>query len=74
MPCVDDTYLKVGQRRAVRGLALVHARRYDESIDSLRQVLALDDRFDLARSFLVRALLAKGKSSRTPRRSRDTVY
>jgi tetratricopeptide (TPR) repeat protein len=47
--------------RAGRALALFHARRYDESIDSLRQVLALDDRFDLARSFLMRALLGKGE-------------
>jgi DNA-binding winged helix-turn-helix (wHTH) protein/TolB-like protein len=47
--------------RAGRALALLHARRYEESIDSLLQILALDDRFDLARSFLMRALLAKGE-------------
>jgi TolB-like protein len=47
--------------RAARGLALLHARRYDESIDSLREVLALDERFDLARGFLMRALLANGE-------------
>jgi DNA-binding winged helix-turn-helix (wHTH) protein/Flp pilus assembly protein TadD len=47
--------------RAGRALALFHARRYDESIDSLRQILSLDDRFDLARGFLMRALLAKGE-------------
>jgi tetratricopeptide (TPR) repeat protein len=46
--------------RAARGLALLHAQRYDESIASLRDVLALDERFDLARGFLMRALLANG--------------
>ncbi len=47
--------------RAARAFALFHARRYDAAIASLRQTLALDDRFDLARSFLMRALLAKGE-------------
>jgi DNA-binding winged helix-turn-helix (wHTH) protein/TolB-like protein/tetratricopeptide (TPR) repeat protein len=47
--------------RAARALTLYHARRYDESIASLRQILALDERFDLARGFLMRALLAKGE-------------
>jgi tetratricopeptide (TPR) repeat protein len=47
--------------RAGRAQAFFHARRYDESIDALRQILALDDRFDLARSMLMRALLAKGE-------------
>jgi serine/threonine-protein kinase len=47
--------------RSARGLALLHLHRYDESIESLRQVLELDERFDLARGFLMRALLAKGE-------------
>jgi len=47
--------------RASRALTLYYARRYDESIASLRQILALDERFDLARGFLMRALLAKGE-------------
>jgi tetratricopeptide (TPR) repeat protein len=47
--------------RAARALALFHARRYDESIAELRQILSLDEHFDLARSFLIRVLLAKGE-------------
>ena len=47
--------------RAARGFALFNSRRYDDAIASLRQTLALDDRFDLARGFLMRALLAKGE-------------
>jgi DNA-binding winged helix-turn-helix (wHTH) protein/tetratricopeptide (TPR) repeat protein len=47
--------------RAARALALFHARRYDESIASLHQILSVDEHFDLARGFLMRALLAKGE-------------
>jgi DNA-binding winged helix-turn-helix (wHTH) protein/TolB-like protein/Tfp pilus assembly protein PilF len=47
--------------RAARALILMYEGRTDESIVALRQILALDDRFDLARSFLMRALLAKGE-------------
>jgi TolB-like protein/DNA-binding winged helix-turn-helix (wHTH) protein/lipopolysaccharide biosynthesis regulator YciM len=47
--------------RAAAALLLVYAHRYDEAITALRQILATDDRFDLARSFLMRALLAKGE-------------
>jgi TolB-like protein/Tfp pilus assembly protein PilF len=43
---------------------LYYAKRYDESIRRLEQVLALDDRADSARSSLVRDFIAKGDYSR----------
>jgi DNA-binding winged helix-turn-helix (wHTH) protein/TolB-like protein len=47
-------------RPAAAALQLLYQRRYDQGIAELRGVLMLDDRFDLARGFLVRMLLAKG--------------
>jgi DNA-binding winged helix-turn-helix (wHTH) protein/TolB-like protein/tetratricopeptide (TPR) repeat protein len=47
-------------RPAAAALQLLYQRRYDQGITELRGVLALDDRFDLARGFLIRLLLAKG--------------
>jgi DNA-binding winged helix-turn-helix (wHTH) protein/TolB-like protein len=47
-------------RPAAAALQLLYERRYDQGIAELRDVLMLDDRFDLARGFLVRMLLAKG--------------
>jgi DNA-binding winged helix-turn-helix (wHTH) protein/TolB-like protein len=43
---------------------LYYAKRYDESIRLAEQVLALDDRLDGARSFLIRNLIAKGEYER----------
>jgi DNA-binding winged helix-turn-helix (wHTH) protein len=57
--------------RAARALALFHGRRYDESIASLRDILNLDARFDLARSFLMRVLLAKGEYEEVLSEMRD---
>jgi DNA-binding winged helix-turn-helix (wHTH) protein/Flp pilus assembly protein TadD len=45
--------------QAAHALTLFHARRYQESGDALRRILELDERFDLARSFLMRVLLAQ---------------
>ena len=50
-------------RPAAAALQLLYQRRYDQGIDELRAVLRLDDRFDLARGFLVRLLLAKGDTA-----------
>ena len=47
-------------RPAAAALQLLYARQYDEGIRRLRQLLELDDRFDLARGFLIRMYLAKG--------------
>ncbi|HEY5755648.1 MAG TPA: tetratricopeptide repeat protein [Steroidobacter sp.] len=44
--------------RAAAGNYLYYARRYDESMGRLEQVLELDDRADGARAFLIRNLLA----------------
>ena len=44
--------------RAAAGNFLYYARRYDDSMSVLEQVLALDDRADGARAFLIRNLLA----------------
>lgn len=44
--------------RAAAGNFLYYARRYDESIPLLEEVLTLDDRADGARAFLIRNLLA----------------
>lgn len=46
---------------------LYDARRYDESIRHIEQVLALDERSDGARAILVRDLLASGDSERALR-------
>jgi tetratricopeptide (TPR) repeat protein len=43
---------------------LFYARRYEESIRLLEQVLALDDRADSARSSLIGNLIAKGDYDR----------
>lgn len=45
---------------AAAALSLLYARRYDDAVTELRRILTLDDDFDLARGFLIRALLAKG--------------
>jgi DNA-binding winged helix-turn-helix (wHTH) protein/TolB-like protein/Flp pilus assembly protein TadD len=50
--------------RAAAGNFLYYARRYDDSIRLLEQVLALDDRADGARAFLIRNLIAKGDYDR----------
>lgn len=50
--------------RGAAGNFLYFARRYDESIRLLEQVLALDDRADNARAFLIRNLLVKGDYDR----------
>jgi DNA-binding winged helix-turn-helix (wHTH) protein/Flp pilus assembly protein TadD len=42
------------------GLLLYEARRYDESIAYAKLLLATQPRFDQVRSFLIRALVAKG--------------
>jgi DNA-binding winged helix-turn-helix (wHTH) protein/TolB-like protein/Tfp pilus assembly protein PilF len=46
--------------RAFTGHILYYAGRYDEAIQILEQVLALDDRVNSARGFLIRSLIAKG--------------
>jgi tetratricopeptide (TPR) repeat protein len=48
--------------KAATGNFLYYARRYDDSIRLLEEVLALDDRADGARSFLIRNLIAKGNT------------
>jgi tetratricopeptide (TPR) repeat protein len=50
--------------RTAIGNYLYHAKRYDESIRILEQVLALDDRSDNARALLVRSLIARGDYDR----------
>ena len=50
-------------RPAAAALQLLYQRRYDQGIEELRAVLRLDDRFDLARGFLVHMLLAKGDAA-----------
>jgi tetratricopeptide (TPR) repeat protein len=50
--------------KAATGNFLYYARRYDDSIRLLEEVLALDDRADGARSFLIRNLIAKGEYDR----------
>jgi tetratricopeptide (TPR) repeat protein len=53
--------------RIAVGAFLYDAERFDESMKILEQVLALDDRADVARSFLIRDLLAKGDYPRAMR-------
>ena len=43
---------------------LYYARRYDDSVKLLEQILALDERADAARGLLVRNLIAKGDYDR----------
>lgn len=50
--------------RAAAGNYLYYARRYDESMGRLQQVLELDDRADGARAFMIRNLLATGNYDR----------
>jgi TolB-like protein/Tfp pilus assembly protein PilF len=50
--------------RAFTGHILYYARRYDEGITILEQVLALDDRVNSARGFLIRGLIARGDYAR----------
>jgi DNA-binding winged helix-turn-helix (wHTH) protein/TolB-like protein/Tfp pilus assembly protein PilF len=50
--------------KGAAGNFLYMARRYDESIRVCEQVLALDERADNARSFLIRDLLATGEYDR----------
>jgi len=50
--------------RTAAGNFLYYAKRYDESIRLLEQVLALDDRADGARGSLIRNLIAKGDYGR----------
>jgi tetratricopeptide (TPR) repeat protein len=50
--------------RVGEGDLLYYARRYDECIRQLEQVLVLDDRADNARSSLIRGLLAKADYGR----------
>jgi len=50
--------------RTAIGNYLYHAKRYDESIRILEQVLALDDRADNARALLIRSLIARGDYDR----------
>jgi tetratricopeptide (TPR) repeat protein len=50
--------------RAFTGHILYYARRYDEGIPILEQVLALDDRVNSARGFLIRSLIATGDYQR----------
>lgn len=50
--------------RVFTGHILYYARRYDASISILEQVLALDDRSNSARAFLIRDLIATGDSAR----------
>jgi tetratricopeptide (TPR) repeat protein len=50
--------------RAFTGHILYYARRYDEGIPILEQVLALDDRLSSARGFLIRSLIATGDYQR----------
>lgn len=50
--------------KGAAGNFLYFARRYDESIRVLEQVLALDERADNARAFLIRDLIVKGDYDR----------
>jgi DNA-binding winged helix-turn-helix (wHTH) protein/TolB-like protein len=50
--------------KGAAGNFLYLARRYDESIRVCEQVLAIDERADNARSFLIRNLIAKGDYER----------
>jgi DNA-binding winged helix-turn-helix (wHTH) protein/TolB-like protein/Tfp pilus assembly protein PilF len=50
--------------KGAAGNFLYLARRYDESIRLCEQVLAIDERADNARSFLIRNLIAKGDYER----------
>jgi DNA-binding winged helix-turn-helix (wHTH) protein/TolB-like protein/Flp pilus assembly protein TadD len=50
--------------RTAVGNFLYHAKRYDESIRLIEQVLALDERSDSARSVLIRDLIGKGDYER----------
>ena len=50
--------------KATPGNYLYFAKRYDESIRLLDQVLTLDDRLDIARGFLIRSLIGKGDYQR----------
>jgi len=50
--------------KGAAGNFLYFARRYDESIRVLEQVLALDERADNARAFLIRNLIVKGDFER----------
>ena len=50
--------------KGAAGNFLYFARRYDESIRLLEQVLALDERADNARAFLIRNLIVKGDYAR----------
>lgn len=50
--------------RAFTGHIYYYAGRYDEAIRILEQVLALDDRVNSARGFLIRSLIAKGDYAR----------
>ena len=53
--------------RAAAGSFLYYAKRYDESIRLVEQVLALDERADVARSVLIRDLIGKGDYERALR-------
>lgn len=50
-------------RPAAAALQLMYARRYVEAAASLRRILVIDPRFDLARGFLIRTLLAQGDAA-----------
>jgi serine/threonine-protein kinase len=50
--------------RVAAGNFLYYARRYDESIRLLEQVLALEERADNARATLIRSLICKGNYAR----------
>src|SRR3977135_1878263 len=50
--------------RAAAGNFLYYAKRYDEPMRPLQQVLALDDRADSPRSSLIRNFIAKGDYGR----------
>src|SRR4030095_1155029 len=50
--------------KGAAGNFLYFARRYDESIRVVEQVLALDERADNARAFLIRNLIVKGEYDR----------
>ena len=54
----------MARAQGAAGNFLYYARRYDESIRLLEKVLALDDRADNARAFLIRNLIVKGEYDR----------
>ena len=54
----------LARARAAAGNFLYYAKRYDESIRLVEQVLALDERADNARAFLIRNLIVKGEYDR----------